>query len=78
MARTENTYRVEIHLNQRWNEDREVIEWLESSPSKSGAVRDVLIDYVSRSRVARQQQQIATLERDNQLLRKVIERLTSE
>lgn len=78
MPRTDNTYRTEVHLNRRYNEDQEVIDWLESVQNKSGAIRGVLIEYVSRSRVARQQQQIAELERELELLRKVVNKLTEK
>jgi len=78
MARTEKTYRTEVHLNRGFTEDLEVIEWLESCKSKSGAIRDVLIEYVTRSRVARQQEHIAGLEQEVKLLRKVVSKLTDE
>lgn len=78
MARTKQTYRVETHLNRAYTEDAEVIEWLESVPNKSAAIRGVLIDHVKGSRYARLEMRNQQLEHELELMRKVIARLTGE
>ncbi len=78
MAREDKeTKRTEFLLFHRYAEDRDVIEWLERQTNKSDAIRNVLIDHVRGSRYAEQQRRIAGLEHELELMRRVVDRLSS-
>jgi len=78
MRDSSEVMRVEFLLFYKFREDREVMEWLESVSNKSEAIRTVLSEYVSGSRVRRQQETIERLEHELDLLRRVVDRLAGK
>jgi hypothetical protein len=76
MRKDEEVKRIEFLLTYKYREDREVIDWLEQVPNRGEAIRSVLFEYVSGSRVRRQQETIERLEHELALLRRVVDRLS--
>lgn len=76
--RSEKAYRVEFILDPAFKEDKQVIDYLESSRNKSAECRAAVFDYVLGSRYAQQQQEIRRLEQELEVLRRVVESLSSK
>lgn len=70
--RSEKAVRLEFLMDPTFREDAQVLEWLDSVPNRSAAIRAALTDYVQGSRHARAQMAIAELQREVEFLRSLI------